>query len=223
MATKHEYESIMSGIRLSETAQLQLAEPFTGGGAAVESRVAALERNIAALERSGGLREAAPLHGDVKARLSKAVQNAHPDDYASYVDHTGDGSDGDVIYQVRGETRQAPYSLSKVDGVASTKIDTAKAKKVVGSTNYSATESERLREGADLARLMNTPGPMASRICSEGRRGFDPNYCSTDRQEPESEDRNMHEFSGLSSMFGRTKAGREVFERGRTADCNPLG
>ena len=162
MATREEYLVTMESIGLRETAALRLAEPGAGGSSTDESRVTALENSIAALERRGRLSEAAPmLHSDVKSRLSKAVIDSHPDEYASYVDHTGDGASGDVIYQVRGETRSAPYAISKPDGVASTRVDTGKAKKVVGSTNYTTTEADRLRESTSLAHAMGLRGKAA--------------------------------------------------------------
>jgi hypothetical protein len=66
------------------------------------------------------LQEAADMaHSNVRTMLSDAVNDAHrgTGKWASYVDHTGDGESGDVIYKDNtGDMRKAPYTLTNVGG-----------------------------------------------------------------------------------------------------------
>ena len=56
---------------------------------------------------------AAMMHGDVRKRLSDAVDAAHKGSgsYAYYLDHSGSGKSGKVVYAKNGDTMMAPYSL----------------------------------------------------------------------------------------------------------------
>jgi hypothetical protein len=91
-------------------------------------------------------KEAAPQHSDVKARLRdiindhstakvKAGKDQHSGD--SYVDHDGDGTEGNVTYYCKGDLRQAPYELgsTKAGNIAGS-IDFDSSKNVVPVTNY---------------------------------------------------------------------------------------
>ena len=85
-------------------------------------------------------------HSDVKARLRdiindhssekvKAGKYQHSGD--SYVDHDGDGSEGNVTYYCKGDLRQAPYELGNTkSGSIAGNVDFANSKNVVPVTNY---------------------------------------------------------------------------------------
>jgi hypothetical protein len=89
---------------------------------------------------------AAMQHGDVKARLRdiindhstakvKAGKDAHAGDY--YVDHDGDGSEGNVTYYCKNNLCQAPYELGNTkSGSVAGEIDFDSAKNVVPVTQY---------------------------------------------------------------------------------------
>ena len=72
--------------------------------------------------------------------LSDAVQAAHKGTgkWASYLDHSGDDTSGDVIYSCSGDTMSCPYEMqSNGDGVASTaKLDIDNARKVSPVVSY---------------------------------------------------------------------------------------
>jgi hypothetical protein len=85
--------------------------------------------------------EAAMQHGDVKARLKDVIndhKNAkgskHEDD--EYLDHDGDGSEGNCTYICKGDIRQAPYEVGTTGGKAAASIDFDNSKNVVPVTNY---------------------------------------------------------------------------------------
>jgi hypothetical protein len=85
-------------------------------------------------------------HGDVKARLRDMINDhataktkdgkwAHSGD--SYVDHDGDGTEGNVTYYCKGDLRQAPYEIgATAKGSAAGSIDFDNSKNVVPVTNY---------------------------------------------------------------------------------------
>ena len=85
-------------------------------------------------------------HSDVKARLrdiindhASAKVDAGKDQHAgdSYVDHDGDGSEGNVTYYCKGDLRQAPYELGNTKGGnIDGDIDFDNSKNVVPVTNY---------------------------------------------------------------------------------------
>lgn len=85
------------------------------------------------------LQEAADIvHSDVRARLADAINDAYrgTGSWANYIDHTGDGESGDVIYACNGDTFSCPYAISEVDGKAVTSIDKENSKDVVPRTTY---------------------------------------------------------------------------------------
>ncbi len=94
------------------------------------------------LQNEQNLREAAMMHGDVRSRLQSAIQDAHSSSgYGYYVDHSGDGETGDVIYQSNGKLKKAAYSLGKgADGKQSASVATDKAKPVTAVTSYKESE-----------------------------------------------------------------------------------
>src|ERR1700685_77937 len=91
-------------------------------------------------------------HSDVKARLRdiindhssakvKAGKYQHSGD--SYVDHDGDGTEGNVTYYCKGDLRQAPYELGSTKGgnIAGS-IDFEHSKKVVPVTTYTPQDGD---------------------------------------------------------------------------------
>jgi hypothetical protein len=83
-------------------------------------------------------REAAMLHSDVRARLADAVNDAHrgTGNYGYYIDHDGDGTEGNCIYSCNGDIRQAPYEIAQRGGKAMANIDMDNSKNVVPQTTY---------------------------------------------------------------------------------------
>lgn len=80
-------------------------------------------------------------HGDVKARLKDIVNDhvqasgkKHADD--EYMDHDGDGTEGNCTYMCAGDIRQAPYELGTSGGKAGGSIDFDSSKNVVPMTQY---------------------------------------------------------------------------------------
>jgi hypothetical protein len=73
-------------------------------------------------------------HNDVRSRLSAAVAAAHQGTgkSAQFVDHNGDGTSGEAMYTVDGETHAAPYTTDK----SSATVDIKKAKKVQPIVKY---------------------------------------------------------------------------------------
>ena len=88
------------------------------------------------------LSEVAALHSDVKQALMDAINDhatdkggSHKDD--AYIDHDGDGSEGNVIYCCKGNTCQSPYEMGAIKGKAPTaQIDFATKKNVLPVTQY---------------------------------------------------------------------------------------
>ena len=81
---------------------------------------------------------ASMLHSDVRARLADAVNDAHrgKGDYGYYIDHDGDGTEGNCVYSCNGDIRQAPYEISQRGGKAMANIDMDNSKNVVPQTTY---------------------------------------------------------------------------------------
>lgn len=78
------------------------------------------------------------MHSDVRARLADAINDAHrgTGHYGNYIDHSGDGESGDVVYSCDGDIRSAPYEMSSANGKAVTTVDTDNSKNVVPMTTY---------------------------------------------------------------------------------------
>lgn len=80
-------------------------------------------------------------HGDVKSRL-KDVINDHVQSSGAkhqadeYIDHDGDGSEGNCTYMCKGDIRQAPYEISTRGGKSSANIDFDNSSNVVPVTQY---------------------------------------------------------------------------------------
>ena len=117
-------------------------------------------------------------HSEVRDRLSQAVHDAHKDPAqpgAYYVDHTGDGTSGDCIYNRGGDLRSAPYATDTVGGKSVTHLDTANAKAVHphveyvpladDDDHYSSMESQQLYAEMDVHGL-----PMYERFISKSER-----------------------------------------------------
>lgn len=95
------------------------------------------------------LQEASALmHGDVSKRLSSAVDDAHKasGSYAYYVDHSGSGKSGHVIYRKNGDTMKAPYSLSDTESGAAAKVHIKDEKKVIPTVTYACPDEDDAKE-----------------------------------------------------------------------------
>lgn len=124
------------------------------------------------------MQEAADVsHRGVAQMLDGALRDAHRStgDWASYLDHTGDGESGDVMYSAAGSTMACPYAISKVGDKHSTNLDLDNKRKVQPVTtyqdvadeddNYTAMEADRKRDGLYLAL------PSYERFISKDERG----------------------------------------------------
>ena len=78
------------------------------------------------------------MHGNVRARLQDAVQDAHrgTGKWGNYIDHSGDGESGNVIYSCDGDVRKAPYEIGSQGGKATANIDMDNSTNVVPMTTY---------------------------------------------------------------------------------------
>lgn len=116
----------------------------------------------------------APAHSNVRAALAKAVQDAHPQNYAYYQDHTGDGQSGDCIYGCNGDMHSAPYEMSTVGGKMAANLDTANAKKVMLVTSYSELADDddhyASMESAQKTAKLYTDLPVYERFISKKER-----------------------------------------------------
>jgi hypothetical protein len=89
-------------------------------------------------------------HSVVRQHLSDAIQAAHKGTgkWANYVDHTGDGSEGDCIYSADGQTMSAPYSITATGSKQTASVDTNKATKVIPVVTYKKQVTEAATEPA---------------------------------------------------------------------------
>ena len=122
------------------------------------------------------LQENGMVHSDVRSRLSDAVNDMHrgSGNYGGYIDHTGDGESGDVIYSCNGDIRSAPYEIADQGGKAVCDIDDDNSANVVPLTsyqeeaddddNYAAMEESFKRQG------LYTALPLYERFISKGER-----------------------------------------------------
>jgi hypothetical protein len=88
------------------------------------------------------IQEAAMMHGDVRKALSDAI-NDHAKDKSykhsgdSYIDHDGDGTEGNCIFSCKGDIRSAPYEISGRGKTApEANIDFDNSKNVLPVTSY---------------------------------------------------------------------------------------
>ena len=116
-------------------------------------------------------------HGDVRARLSDAVHDAHKGTgkWASYMDHTGDGESGDCIYSCDGEVKSAPYEIGNVGGKATAHLDTDSAISVVPRTTYQP-QADDDDHYAGMSESMKSAGlytdlPIYERFIGKAERG----------------------------------------------------
>jgi len=118
-------------------------------------------------------------HGDVKDRLKDTINDhvnasgpKHKDD--SYVDHDGDGTDGNVTYMCKGDMRQAPYEIGTSGGKAATSIDFGNSKNVIPQTTYvpEAEDSDHYTAMGEAMReaKLYTELPVYERFISKKKR-----------------------------------------------------
>lgn len=115
------------------------------------------------------------LHSDAKSRLKDALNDASDgDNDYKYLDHTGDGDSGDVIYSHNGDVRKAAYENSSVGGKQTTSIDHENSVNVVPCTTYEEEADEDdhyagMNESLKAAKLY-TELPLYERFISKGER-----------------------------------------------------
>lgn len=109
--------------------------PYSRDVAKLSQAVKAIAIN---LQETFSMLEANQMHGNVRAALSQAISDGHRDsgNYGYYVDHSGDGASGDVIYQSGGKLKKAPYTGTKADGKSTWAVNMEKAKPVTAVTSY---------------------------------------------------------------------------------------
>lgn len=115
-------------------------------------------------------------HGDVQSRLSDALNDWHQgnNSYGGYIDHSGDGESGDVIYSQNGDTRKASYEIGMQGGKAVTHIDAENSLNVVPHTEY-VEEADDDDHYASMQESFNagniyTDLPLYERFISKGER-----------------------------------------------------
>ncbi len=121
------------------------------------------------------LQEAADMmHSDVQSRLSDAVNDMHrgTGKYGSYVDHSGDGESGDVIYNSGGDLRKAPYEIQTQGGKAVANIDHENSTNVVPCTTYQEEADDDDSYASMMEAALYTKGdkPLVERFISKGER-----------------------------------------------------
>ena len=116
----------------------------------------------------------------VASRLRDAVEAAHRGSgtYAYYLDHIGDGSDGDVVYNCGGDTYTAPYEIQGGgEGTAATaRVDTESRTKVQPRVTYEPVADDEDGDGyaqmyeAWKRDLVYTEVPLYERFVSKAER-----------------------------------------------------
>lgn len=107
-------------------------------------------------------------HGEAKARLSDECN----DKGCSYIDHTGDGQSGDVIYKDKtGDMRKAPYQLTNIGGKKAANIDHDSSKNVVPTVSYDeeADDADHMASMFEAAKLYTTT-PIFERFIAQAER-----------------------------------------------------
>jgi hypothetical protein len=115
-------------------------------------------------------------HSDVRSKLSSAVDATHKASgtYGGYVDHTGDGESGDVIYSSNGGMKKAPYEISTVGGKATTNVDSSNAVDVTPTVSYDelADDDDQYTAMSEAFKASNiyTDLPLYERFISKDER-----------------------------------------------------
>lgn len=114
------------------------------------------------------------MHSDVAGKLRSAVSDAHKGtgDYAHYVDHSGDGESGDVIYSLNNGMKKAPYEVSSVGGKSATNVDTGSAVDVSPCVSYDelADDDDHYASMEEAGLYTKGPIPVCERFISKGER-----------------------------------------------------
>lgn len=128
-------------------------------------------------------------HNEAQSRLGDTCGDMG----CMYVDHTGDGTSGDVIYRDKtGDMRKAPYELSDVGGKKAANIDHANSKNVVPTVQYT--------EEADDDDHMATM--EAARLYTAGPKFYERFISKTERSKADG-----GSFAGKGKSFPILKAG----------------
>jgi hypothetical protein len=126
------------------------------------------------LEYLAPLLESGMMHGAVRNRLSKAVDDAHEGSgkYGYYVDHSGDGESGDCVYMSGGKCMSAPYKLESVGGKNNDNVDTESAHEVQPSVSYTpvADDNDQYSTMAEAGLYTTGDRPMCERFISKAER-----------------------------------------------------
>ena len=114
------------------------------------------------------------MHSDVKSRLKDAVNDLHrgTGNYGDYVDHSGDGESGDVIYSSGGDLRKAGYEIQDQGGKATANIDHENSTNVVPCTTYQEEADDDDSYASMMEAKLYTKGdkPLVERFISKGER-----------------------------------------------------
>lgn len=119
-------------------------------------------------------------HSMVRSHLSDAINDAHKGTghWANYVDHTGDGKEGDVIYNSDGDTMSAPYSIASTGSKQTASVDTSKASKVIPVVSYkkqltAATEAAKTTETGGDVRLIESAACLETIVIREAKADYE--------------------------------------------------
>jgi hypothetical protein len=121
--------------------------------------------------------DAAP-HSVIASHLQDAVRDAHKGtgNYAHYIDHTGDGKSGDVIYSVDGETKSMPYAITSTASKQTASVDKDKAEKVIPVVAYkkqaTATQESQVTETSGL-KLIESAACLETIVIREAKADYE--------------------------------------------------
>ena len=86
--------------------------------------------------------------------------------YGYYIDHDGDGTEGNCIYSCNGDVRSAPYEISTVGGKQAANIDMDNSKNVVPRTTYEEEADDADHYSAMESQKLYVKLPMYERFIS---------------------------------------------------------
>ena len=119
-------------------------------------------------------------NSDVRSRLVDAIQDAHAGSgqYAYYLDHFGDSSDGDVAFNCGGHTYMCPYEISggATGTAAKANLDMESKRKVIPRTTYDEVSDDDDADGyASMSEAWRTAAvysdvPLYERFVSKKER-----------------------------------------------------
>lgn len=114
------------------------------------------------------------MQGDIRARLSDAVSDAHrgTSHWGYYIDHAGDETSGDVVYSCDGDVRMCPYEIATVNGKVAVNLAMTDSKNVVPVTSYQeeVEDDDHYTAMEEAGLYTKGPVPLCERFISKKER-----------------------------------------------------